>query len=382
MKTNYTKSFYNSVLLKIISVFPLILFSSLQISAQWIITTPECVVYDASAKRYLVSCFNAGKVVEIDSNGNQRYFKEGLAHSYSNTIYNGVFYISTGNTIKGFDLNTAAQVMSIYISGSHQLDGMTTDTAGNLYITDFHYSGSNDQIYKINLNTYVYSIFVGPGQGLAEAPQDIIYDEQNNRLIIANYYNNSPIQAVSLSDSSVTNIVAASIGNFDGAARDNDGNWYFTSWGTGSVHKYDSDFVNPPVVVLSGFNGPSNLCYNPVANILAIPVFNMDTVIFHEIGLIGIKGNSNVVKDFALYQNYPNPFNPLTTIRVNLGKPAYIKISVFGINGDNADIIYEGSIDKGAHSFLWDGTNYSSGVYFYRIVTENFSETKKMVLVK
>jgi hypothetical protein len=259
---------------------------------------------------------------------------------------------------------------------------MTTDTAGNLYITDFHYGGSNDQIYKINLNTHVYSIFVGTGQGLAEAPQDIIYDEQNNRLIIANYYNNSPIQAVSLSDSSVTNIVAASIGNFDGVARDNDGNWYFTSWGTGSVHKYDTDFANPPVVVLSGFNGPSNLCYNPVANILAIPVFNMDTVIFHEIGPIGINGNSNVVKDFALYQNYPNPFNPLTTIRVNLGKPAYIKISVFGINGDNADIIYEGNIHRGTHSFLWDGTNYSSGVYFYSIVTENFSETKKMILVK
>jgi hypothetical protein len=365
-------------------IFSLILFFilSAEVYTQSLITTPECVVYDASAKRYLVSCYSAGKVVEIDSNGNQKYFKEGLTRSFSNTIYDGVFYISTGTTIKGFDLNTAAQVMSIYVAGSHQLDGMTTDTAGNLYVADYQYSGSNDQIYKINLNTQVYSVFVGPGQGLGEGPQDLAYDEQNNRLIVANYFSNSPIQAVSLSDSTVSNIVAASIGNFDGVARDNDGNWYFTSWGTGSVHKYDSSFANPPVVVISGFSGPANLCYNPEANILAIPVFNMDTVVFHQLEPIGIKGGSTTLKDFALYQNYPNPFNPVTTINVNIGKPAYVNISVYGINGNNTDIIFDGNLSRGSHSFLWDGTNHPSGVYFYKFVTNNFTETRKMILVK
>ena len=60
--------------------------------AQNLITTPECVVYDAAYNRYLVSCFYAGKVVAIDSNGNQSYFTEGLPYAYGSTIYNGVFY--------------------------------------------------------------------------------------------------------------------------------------------------------------------------------------------------------------------------------------------------------------------------------------------------
>jgi hypothetical protein len=368
--------------------FLFVLIFPLRLTAQNLIATPECVVYDAVYNRYLVSCLYSGKVVEIDSNGNQKYFKEGLPYCFGNTISGGVFYISTGKTVKGYNLQNAAEVMSVTIPSSHQLDGMTADNAGNLYVADFHYSGSNDQIYKIYLNTNVYSVFVGPGHGLAESPQDLAYDERNNRLIVANYYNNSPIQAVNLSDSTVTNIVASSIGNFDGVARDNAGNYYFTSWGTGSVHKYDSSFANAPVVVVSGINGPSNLCYNHVANILAIPVFDSDTVIFHSLGPIGINNQSEVVKDFVLFQNYPNPFNPATTLSFYIKKSAYIKISVFDIKGNYTDMIFEGKINSGKHSFVWDGTQFSSGVYFYKLETIDpsrgsmFSETKKMVLIK
>ena len=361
-----------------------------QVKSQNLITSPECVVYDASQNRYLVSCFYAGKVVEIDSNGNQSYFAEGLAYAYGNTIYNGVFYISTGKTIKGFDLQTTAEVMSIYISSSHQMDGMTTDTSGNLYIVDFH-SGSDDQIYKINLTTHVYSVFVSPGNGLADGPQDLAYDKENNRLIVASFYSGSPIQAVSLADSSVANIVPSSIGNFDGVAQDNDGNYYFTSWGTHAVHKYDKNFANPPVVVLSGFSGPSNLCYNEVENKLAIPDFNRDTVIFYQIEPIGVKGSSSIVKDFVLMQNYPNPFNPVTKIKFSLPFPSKggvtdVRIVIYDVMGKKVASLIPplrgGQEGLGIYEVEWDASEYPSGVYLYRIESDNFFDTKKMVLVK
>jgi hypothetical protein len=360
------------------------------INAQNLITSPECVVYDAANNRYLVSCFYAGKVVAIDSNGNQSYFTEGLAYAYGNTIYNGVFYISTGKTIKGFDLQTAAEVMSIYIGGSYQMDGMTTDTSGNLYIVDFH-TGSDDQIYKINLTSHVYSVFVSPGIGLANGPQDLAYDKENNRLIVANYYSGSPIQAVSMVDSSVTNIIQNSIGNFDGVAQDNDGNYYFTSWSSHSVHKYDKNFANPPVVVVSGISGPANLCYNEVENKLAIPDFNRDTVIFYQIEPIGIKGNSSIVKDYVLYQNYPNPFNPVTKIKFSLPFPSKggvtdVRIIIYDVMGKKVASLIpplrEGQEGLGVYEVEFNATDYPSGVYFYRIETDNFTETKKMVLVK
>jgi hypothetical protein len=373
-------------------LFPLLLLLNTigYINAQNLITSPECVVYDAANKRYLVSCFHAGKVAEIDSNGNQSYFVEGLPYAYGNTIYDGVFYISTGKTIKGFDLQTAAEVMSIYIAFSQQMDGMTTDTSGNLYIADYH-SGPSDQIIKINLTTRVYSVFVGPGIGLADGPQDLAYDKENNRLIVASFYSGSPIQAVSLVDSSVTNVVPSSIGNFDGVAQDNDGNYYFTSWGTHAVHKYDKNFANPPVVVLSGFSGPSNLCYNEVENKLAIPDFNRDTVIFYQIEPIGAKGNSSVITDFVLYQNYPNPFNPVTKIKFSLPFPSKggitdVQLVIYDVLGRKVTSLIPplrgGQEELGIYEVEWDASNYPSGVYFYRLESYNFSDTKKMVLVK
>jgi sugar lactone lactonase YvrE len=371
----------NKTACTIIAVLMLLLIS-FQTSAQNLIATPECVVYDNLHSRYLVSCLYAGRVVAIDTNGNQTVFISGLAYGFGNTIYGNSFYISTGKTIKGFDLSTGTEIMSVYIPSSHQLDGMTTDTSGNLYVADFQYSGSNDQIYKINLSTQEYTIFVEPGHGLAESPQDLAYDKQNNRLIVANYYNNSPIQAVSLSDASVTNIVASSIGNFDGIARDNAGDYYFTSWGTSSVHKYDKDFLNPPVVIVSGINGPSNLCYDEVHNILAIPVFNGDTVLFHQLPPQGINSHGLIVKDFNLCQNYPNPFNPSTIISFDIIKTENVKVSVFNVNGSEVGVIFKGRISSGSYKFKWDGTNYSSGVYLYKLETDNFSETKKMILVK
>jgi photosystem II stability/assembly factor-like uncharacterized protein len=97
---------------------------------------------------------------------------------------------------------------------------------------------------------------------------------------------------------------------------------------------------------------------------------------------IGIKNQNEVVYDYALFQNYPNPFNPLTRIVFTIPKQTHVKLEIYDAAGRLVEILADMNIDKGKHSFVWDGTNHSSGVYFYKLVTNGYSQSRKMVLIK
>jgi hypothetical protein len=90
----------------------------------------------------------------------------------------------------------------------------------------------------------------------------------------------------------------------------------------------------------------------------------------------------------TLEQNYPNPFNPQTTIAFSLKDRARVKIDVYNVGGELVKTLLDETRAAGAYSDVrWDGRNnanqpVSSGVYFYKLVTNNFSQTKKMVLLK
>jgi len=93
--------------------------------------------------------------------------------------------------------------------------------------------------------------------------------------------------------------------------------------------------------------------------------------------------NENIIQSSnKLSQNYPNPFNPTTTIQFSIAKDQYIKLSVYDIHGNEIDMIIEGGISAGQHSIEFDGSKLTSGQYFYKIESDEFSEIKKMILLK
>ncbi|MCI0474266.1 MAG: T9SS type A sorting domain-containing protein [Ignavibacteria bacterium] len=358
------------------------------ICAQWLISKPECISYDLLNNRYLVSCFYAGSIVAVDSNGNQSTFKSGLGYAYSNTISGNAVYVSTVKTVKGFDLNSGAQVLSVYIPTSHQLDGMTTDTAGNLYVVDFHYNGTSDQIFKININTQTYTTFVPAGAGLVHMPQDLFFDKPNNRLIVVSATVGGPIQAVNLSDSSISNILGATSGSFDGIEMDTIGNYYLSNWTLKTVIKYDHYFANPPVIIFSNQKEPSNLGYNRKKHVLAIPFFNADTVVYLNLGTTGIVNMTNeTANEYALFQNYPNPFNPVTNIKFRLKNAGFVTLKVYNILGKEIATLINEKLKSGVHEVRFPNDRVvtlqiPSGVYLYKITAGNFNEVKKMILLK
>jgi PKD repeat protein len=85
---------------------------------------------------------------------------------------------------------------------------------------------------------------------------------------------------------------------------------------------------------------------------------------------------------YRLDQNYPNPFNPVTTIEFSLAQPGHAKLEVFNIAGQKVTTLVDQYLSSGEHVATWDGSNVSSGVYFYRLTTERRADTRKMILLK
>jgi len=86
--------------------------------------------------------------------------------------------------------------------------------------------------------------------------------------------------------------------------------------------------------------------------------------------------------EFNLKQNYPNPFNPVTTIKFSVPKNQFVKINVYDVSGKMVAELVNGYRTTGEHEVSFDATKLSSGIYFYELKTNDFSETKKMLLVK
>jgi len=87
-------------------------------------------------------------------------------------------------------------------------------------------------------------------------------------------------------------------------------------------------------------------------------------------------------EDFQLNQNYPNPFNPSTTISFSLPKGSDVTLRVYNVLGQQVETVYEGRLEAGVHQINYDASRLSSGMYFYRINAGEYSDTRKMMLLK
>jgi hypothetical protein len=99
--------------------------------------------------------------------------------------------------------------------------------------------------------------------------------------------------------------------------------------------------------------------------------------------LIGIQQiSSEVPQNFEIMQNYPNPFNPKTTIRFKVAAYGLVKLIIFDALGREIEELVNEPLQPGTYEADFDGTEYPSGVYYYELKSNDFSGTKKMVIIK
>jgi hypothetical protein len=138
-------------------------------------------------------------------------------------------------------------------------------------------------------------------------------------------------------------------------------NWTAPNAGTGVVNFYASAFQG----TTSSSNGQSSKVTSSAAELLT-----------------GVESRVATPENFALAQNYPNPFNPSTEISFVMGQGSFATVKVFDILGKEITTLVRGDLKAGQHSVTFNAAGLPSGVYFYRLQTNSYVETRKMLLTK
>jgi photosystem II stability/assembly factor-like uncharacterized protein len=190
----------------------------------------------------------------------------------------------------------------------------------------------------------------------------------------------------------------------------NGGNqWTLVDIGTVEDHIFGLSVISPSEVWMTGredfsfdgvvyhtTNAGSNWSREVVTNYLPDVPYSISAMpsgdvwfggyggrIFRQNGINGIVITNNEIPfNFSLHQNYPNPFNPVTKIKFDIARQSGVKLVIFDILGREIETLVSEELKAGKYEINFDAMNYSSGVYFYKLITNDFVDTKKMVLLK
>jgi hypothetical protein len=101
--------------------------------------------------------------------------------------------------------------------------------------------------------------------------------------------------------------------------------------------------------------------------------------------IVGISPKEHIAEGYYLYQNYPNPFNPITKIKFDLpnkGLQSLVQLKVYDLLGCEITTLVNAYFNPGTYVTEFNGTKYPSGVYFYKLITDDFQSTKKFIIIK
>jgi hypothetical protein len=110
--------------------------------------------------------------------------------------------------------------------------------------------------------------------------------------------------------------------------------------------------------------------------------FNLNRMTF-ILTAAGIEDENNGQPlNYRLEQNYPNPFNPETTFRYALAKAGEVQLEIYNTIGEKVDTVLKSKQAAGEHEVQWDAAHLAGGVYYYRLQTGDYVDTKKLILMK
>ena len=373
----FTKEIITSVSLSII----IQIFLTSGTNAQFF-NGPESVTYDALKGRYLISNVGSGDIVQISDAGDTTFFDRTLNKTYGMVIVDNILYVADISGLVKFDLATDQKIATIPSPGTIDLNDITADTSGYLYITD----SSAGKIFRMKISDYSFTTVASN----INIPNGILFDARNNRVLFCQFTFHAPIKQIDLNDLSVTTVLTTSFTNLDGLTIDNNGNIYVSCWGDSAIYRYDNMFSLPAELISNGHNGPADIFYNQIDNILAIPNYYSDEVDFIPVTPIGVEEDYNQVPHtFALRQNYPNPFNPVTSIQYTVSSRQFVTLKVYDVLGNEIATLVDEEKPAGTYEVEFSASSHSgevrnltSGVYLLRMTAGNFSSTIKMSLLK
>lgn len=232
---------------------------------------PESIVYDTNTGHYFVSNIGNNTIVKVDKAGNITDFVTSGLNQPKGVLITGDTLVSANNTaIHGYSIHDASLLFKYSVTGAQFMNDITADGAGNIYISDMN----KKVIFKMNLSSGTYEELVST----TAQPNGVLFNAENNTVLICYWGGNAKIQLLDLSDNSLTDLVKTKVSNLDGLARDNCGNIYVSSWGANAVLVFEPTFENPPTKISLSHNGPADISIEANRQLLLIPNYNTHTI--------------------------------------------------------------------------------------------------------
>ncbi|MCC6864784.1 MAG: T9SS type A sorting domain-containing protein [Ignavibacteria bacterium] len=288
-----------------------------------------------------------------------------LDNSAANVIVSGYSFKFQGNqdymTIK-YAASTGDSVAAASYNGpAASIDiatAMTKDANNNIYITGYSTSLTTGYDYAtIKYNSGLTQQWV---QRTTDAGSDfscsIAYDNASNNVFVTGSSIGSGTGYDYLTIAYTTN------GNFKWQIREN-GSASGNDFASG-IYVQDTNKIF--VTGTASFSGTPSNFYT-----LRYDMFNSVEPVSNQVPL-----------NYNIQQNYPNPFNPVTSIRFDIPKSSFVKISVYDILGREIENLVNGTLTAGEYKVNWNASGFASGIYFYSISANGYSKTMKMILTK
>lgn len=145
---------------------------------------------------------------------------------------------------------------------------------------------------------------------------------------------------------------------------------------------FDMGFVDSKSnnVVVKSIAGQNFVGLSGYGNNFILSGFLTD-ILFRSV-FVNVNEQIDLPATYALHQNYPNPFNPSTTIEYEIPKESFVTLKVFNLLGQEVATLVDETKQAGRYEVKFNGLSLSSGVYFYKIRSKDFIETKKLILVR
>ncbi len=328
------------------------------------------VLQDFHTSDYLTLKYNSSGNLQWDKRYNGTGNDEDAAVDII-FVNNAVYVTGRSDSLNGnynyltikYSENNGNNLASAFYCGPplRQIDNaicMTSDNTGNIYVTGTSKGISNTFDYAtVKYNSDLQQVWAARYEGSGiDVPAKVVAsgsnifvagssDGTNGRDFLTLKYNASGSQTWEM--------------RFNGPGSGND---YASSL---AVDQFENVYVTGFASVSSTENDIFTLRYSPVP--------------------IGIEPITNIVPDkFRLYQNYPNPFNPSTNIRIDIpqGVSRNTKLIIYDILGRVVTTLLDENLTPGSYLVKWNASGYSSGIFFYKVISGDITRTNKMIMVE
>jgi hypothetical protein len=247
-------------------------------------------------------------------------------------------------------------------------------------------------LQNVNINAYINNNIIDsntaqniPMQGGSGI---FIYGDSTNKCILTRNkirWNLWGISILGVPSSNPIKGPKINLGNLSNAdTSDNGMNYLYGNFNSGRYFDIaDSTMTNDTIKAENNYWGTNN-----IDSIRAHIHDKNDNMILDYVDILPIVNINNIgeknsiILEYKLFDAYPNPFNPSTNIKYQMAISSFVRLKIFDIMGKEIATLVNQKLSPGIYEITWDASGYSSGVYFYRIDAGEYSDTKKLVLIK